>query len=97
MTMSMLGERSGVFQYLLDGGVAGENAPQSVLPQRHHSELDRFLFENDRRRPFVDRFADRIGDFHQLINSFTAFVTGVVARVATLAVEKFAITNVPLG
>src|ERR1700731_1783359 len=97
MTTSVLGERSGVFQYLLDGGVAGEDAAQSIMPQRHHTELDRFLFENDRRRPLVDQLAERIGDFHQLINPFAALVTGVVARVATFAVEKFAIANVWLG
>src|SRR2546423_6557341 len=97
MTMSMLGERSGVFQYLLDGGVAGKNAAQSILPQRHHPEFDRFLFQGDGWRPFVDQLAKRISDFHQLVNSFAAFVTGVVARFAALAVEKFAIANVPLG
>src|ERR1700730_8021430 len=97
MRTSMLGERSGVFQYLLDRGVAGENGAQSILPKRHHSELNRFLFENDRRCPFVDQLAKRIRDFHQLVNPFAAFVTGVVARVATFTVEKSAIADVPLG
>src|SRR5437870_10571373 len=97
MTTSMLGEHSGVFQYLFDGGVAGKNAAQSVLPQCHHSELDCFLFENDGRGPFVDQLAEGIGDFHQLVNSFATLVASVVAVVATLAVEKFAIANVALG
>src|SRR5260370_34595027 len=97
MTMSLLGERSGVFQYLLYGGVAGEDAAQSILPQRPHSELDRFLFESDGRRPFIDQLTERISDFHQLINTFAALIAGVVARVATFAVAKFAVANVPLG
>src|SRR5438477_944368 len=85
------------FQYLLDSGVAGKNAAQTVLAQGHHSKFDRLLFENDRRRALVDQFAERIGDFHQLVNPFTAFVTGVVTGVAAFAVEKFAIADVAFG
>src|SRR5438132_14037087 len=97
MTTSMLGEHSGVFQYLFDGGVAGKNTAQSILPQCHHSELDCFLFENDSRPPFIDQLAERIGDFHQLINSCAAYVAGVVARVVTFAVEKFTIADILFG
>src|SRR5712671_6735371 len=97
MTTSMLGERSGVFQGLFDGGIAGKDTAQSILPQCHHSQLDRFLFENDGRPPFNDQLAERVGDFHQLINSFAALVAGVVARVATFAVEKFAIADILFG
>src|SRR5712692_10144639 len=86
-----------VFQHFLDGCIALENAAQSVLAQRHHSELDRFLFENDGRRPLIDQFTDRISDFHQFVNAFAAFVTGVIARVASFAVEKLSITNVAAG
>src|SRR6266404_6771143 len=94
MTMSKLKNRSGVFQYFLDRRVAGENAAQSVLAQRDHTELDRLLLENNRRRAFVDQFADWIGNFHQLVNSLAAFVASVVTRVATLAIEKLAISDV---
>src|SRR6202030_1516925 len=79
---------SGIFQYLLDRSIAGENATQAVLPQRYHPELDRLLLENNGRSAFVDQFAQRIGDLHQFINSFSPFVADVVAAVAALAAEK---------
>src|SRR5438477_11208376 len=88
---------SGVFQYLLDRSVAGENVTQSILAQRYHSKLDRFLLQNDGRRALVDQFAKWVGDFHQLVNSFAAFVAGVVASVASFAVKKFAVANVASG
>ena len=79
---------SGVFQHFLDRGVAGENAAQSVLSQRHHPELDRLLFQRDGRRAFVDQFAERVGDLQQFVDAFAAFVAGLVAGVAALAVVK---------
>src|SRR5205807_547901 len=97
MSMSMSGDRSGVFQYLLDRGVARKNAAQTVLPQRHHAELNRLLFQHNGWRALADQFAERFGDFHQLVNSLAAFVTGVVARVAAFAVEEFATADVALG
>jgi len=91
--MSILGKSSRVFQNFFNRSVAGENAAQSVLAQRHHSELDRLLFEHNRGRALIDQFANRIGDLHQFINAFAAFVTGVVAGVAAFPVKELAVAN----
>ena len=58
--MSILKNRSGVFQHFLDRGVAGKDAAQAILAQRDHAELDRFLFQNNGRRAFVNQLAQRI-------------------------------------
>src|SRR5467141_466551 len=97
MTMSILENRSSVFQYLLDRGVSAEDAAESILTQRDHSEFDRFLFEHNRRRALVDQFAQGIVDSHQLVNSCAAFVAGVFTNVAAFPVEKFSIADVALG
>src|SRR5438105_15351728 len=55
----------GVLQHFFDRSVAGEDAAQSVLSQRHHPELDRLLFENDRRGALVDQLTERV---RELIN-----------------------------
>src|SRR4029077_19883974 len=84
----------GIAQHFLDGGVAGENAAQAVLTQRDHSELDRLLFQGDRRCALIDQFTKRIGDLQKLVNSFASFVAGVVASVAAFAVKEFFVANV---
>src|SRR6478672_12717570 len=66
---------SSILEDLLDRRVAGENAPQAVLAQRYHPELDRFFLQSHSGRAFVDQFAQRIGDLHQLVDALSAFVT----------------------
>src|ERR1700736_2677570 len=94
MTMSILENRSGVFQYFLNRRVAGESTAQSILSQCHHSKLDRFLSQDDGRRALVDQLTQRVRDFHQLINSSAAFVSGVVAGIAPFTVEELAVADV---
>src|ERR1700730_1324368 len=92
--VSMLTKALGVFQYFLDGGIAREDTAQPVLAQSHHPELDRLLFQYYRGRAFVDQFANWIGNAHQLVDSFAAFVTGLIAGVATFAVIKTLLADV---
>src|SRR4051812_32019626 len=87
--------RSRVFQDLFDGGVAGKNAADPILPQRNHPELDRLLFQDNRRRAFIDQFANGVGNLHELVNAFASLVAGLVAGIATFAVVKFLTANVP--
>ena len=44
----------GVFQDFFDCRIASENAAQSILPQRDHAELDRFLLQDHGGRALVD-------------------------------------------
>src|SRR5437667_2994742 len=83
-----------VSQYLVDGGIACENAAQTILPQCNHSELNCLLFQSDCWCALIDQFAHRIGNFQELINPFSSFVTGVVTRVAAFAVIKLFFANV---
>src|SRR5437867_8376658 len=85
---------SRVSQHFLDGSVASEDAAQAVLTQRHHSKLDRLLFQCDRGRALIDQFTKRVGDFEKLVNPFASFVAGVVAGVAAFAVKKLFIANI---
>src|SRR6266480_5747802 len=84
----------GVAQHFLNGGVASKDAAQAVLAQRDHSKLDRFLFQGDRRRAFIDQFTKGIGNFQKLVDPFPSYVAGVVTSVATFAVKEFFIANV---
>src|SRR6266513_1019262 len=86
---------SRVSQNLLDCSVASEDAAQAVLAQRHHSKLDRLLFQGNRRRAFIDQFTNRIANFQKLVNPFSPFVTRVVTGVATFAVIELFFAYVP--
>src|SRR3989442_3134982 len=83
-----------VSQYLVDGGIACENAAQTILPQCNHSELNCLLFQSDCWCALIDQFTDRIGKFQKLINPLSSFVTGGVTRVAAFAVIKLRFANV---
>ena len=48
-----------LFQHFLDRRVAGEDAAQSILAQRDHSELDCLFLQRHGRRPFVNQLAER--------------------------------------
>src|SRR2546423_11119144 len=86
-----------VFQDFFDRRITGENAAQSILPQRHHPELDGFFLQRHRWRSFVDQLPQRVGDLHQFVNSFAAFVAGLVAGVAAFAVEKILRADIAAG
>ena len=82
-----------VLQHFLDRRVTIEDAANAILPKRHHPELDRLFFENHRRRALVDQRADRVSDPQQLVDSFPAFVTGVVASFAAFSVVEILVAD----
>lgn len=86
--------RLGVFEHFFDRRCALENASQAILPQRHHAEFNRLLFQHNRRRALVDQLADRIVDLHQFVDPLAPFVAGVVAGIATFAVEEILLADV---
>src|SRR5258706_4347380 len=91
--MSMKNSFSRVLEHFLDRRFPFVNAPQSILPERRHAELDRLLFQDDRRRALVDQLADRVGDVEQLVDALAAFVTGLVTSLAPFAVVKILVAD----
>src|SRR4029453_13973968 len=83
-----------VSQHFFDRRVACKDAAQTVLTQRNHSKLDRLLLYGYGRRAVVDQFAGRIRNLQEFVNSFSSSVAGVVASLATFAVEELFIANI---
>src|SRR5881398_1207029 len=77
-----------VSQHFFDGGVASEDAAQTVLAQCYHSKLNGLLFQCNRWRAFIDQFTNRIGDSQQFVDSFSSLVSCVVTSVTTFPVEE---------
>src|SRR5204862_3432496 len=86
-----------ILEDLLDRGVALENAPDAVLTERDHTELDRLLFQDNRGRAVVDQGPNRVGDLHQFVNPFAPLVAGAVAFIAAFAVVELAIADFMRG
>src|SRR5205823_1936697 len=87
---------SRISQHFFDGGVASEDAAQTVLAQCYHSKLNSLLFQCNRWRPFIDQFTTRIGDSQQFVDSFSSLVSCVVTSVTTFPVEELFIADVLL-
>src|SRR5947209_12696383 len=85
---------SRILEDLFDRRVAVENAAQTVLPQRYHSELNGLFPQGDRRRAFIDQLSDWVRDRHQFVDSLTALVPSLVAGVAAFAVIKTSVPHV---
>src|ERR1051325_805482 len=89
--------RSRVSHHFFNCRVTREDTAQTILAQRDHAKLGRFLFDRDSGRPFVNQFTDWVGDSQKLVNSLPSFVAGIVAGIATFSVEELFPVNVAPG
>src|SRR5580698_6607114 len=76
LTAELVNRLAGNF---LERGHARRNLDQPAAPQRDHAALDGFLFQLHRRSADQNQFADLVVHFHDLIETATTFVSGVVA------------------